>query len=156
MNVVGEGFKLHTAVLSLKKTQSLYIPGLPTAENNSDLFVFDWRAAFLAWIAKTWGLSDRMKSALLRGCNVQERRMHLWEVPGNYLETSQVPRFPTTQRGLSWLYFLHNIISGTAGGRKFQKRKHIEPIEMERLWFDVTHLFEELLLAFDWLPDQPN
>ena len=42
-----------------------------------------------------------------------------------------------------------NIISGTAGGRKFQKRKHIEPIEMERLWFDVTHLFEELLLAFD-------
>ena len=49
-----------------------------------------------------------------------------------------------------------NIISGTAGGRKFQKRKHIEPIEMERLWFDVTHLFEELLLAFDWLPDQPN
>ena len=49
-----------------------------------------------------------------------------------------------------------NIISGTAGGRKFQKRKHIEPIEMERLWFDVTHLFEELLLAFAWLPDQPN
>ena len=49
-----------------------------------------------------------------------------------------------------------NIISGTAGGRKFQKTKHIEPIEMERLWFDVTHLFEELLLAFDWLPDQPN
>ena len=44
---------------------------------------------------------------------------------------------------------VYNIISGTAGGRKFQKRKHIEPIEMERLWFDVTHLFEELLLAFD-------
>ena len=44
---------------------------------------------------------------------------------------------------------IYNIISGTAGGRKFQKRKHIEPIEMERLWFDVTHLFEELLLAFD-------
>ena len=43
----------------------------------------------------------------------------------------------------------NNIISGTAGGRKFQKRKHIEPIEMERFWFDVTHLFEELLLAFD-------
>ena len=49
-----------------------------------------------------------------------------------------------------------NIISGTAGGRKFQKKKHIEPIEMKRLWFDVTHLFEELLLSFDWLPDRPN
>ena len=51
---------------------------------------------------------------------------------------------------------LHNIISGTAGGRKFQKEKHIEPIEMKRLWFDVTHLFEELLLASDWLPNQLN
>ena len=37
------------------------------------------------------------------------------------------------------------VISGTAGGRKFRKKKHIEPIEMKRLWFDVTYLFEELL-----------
>ena len=48
-----------------------------------------------------------------------------------------------------------NIISGTAGGRKFRK-KNIEPIEMKRLWFDVTYLFEELLNAFDWLPNQAN
>ena len=28
------------------------------------------------------------------------------------------------------------------------KGKNIEPIEMKRLWFDVTHLVEELLNAF--------
>ena len=38
---------------------------------------------------------------------------------------------------------LYNIISGTAGGRKFQKKKYIEPIETKCLWMDVTHLFEE-------------
>ena len=49
------------------------------------------------------------------------------------------------------------VISGTAGGRKFRKKKrYIEPIEMKRLWFDVTQLSEELLHAFDWLPNQPN
>ena len=47
------------------------------------------------------------------------------------------------------LKLFYNIISGKAGGRKFQNRKHIEPIEMVCLSFDVTHLFEELLLAFD-------
>ena len=34
------------------------------------------------------------------------------------------------------------------GGGSFE-RKDIEPIEMKRLWFDVTHPFEELLNAFD-------
>ena len=41
-----------------------------------------------------------------------------------------------------------NIISGTAGGRTFRKKK-IEPIEIKRLWFDVTYRFEEFLNAFD-------
>ena len=41
----------------------------------------------------------------------------------------------------------NNIISGTAGGRKSGRTKHTEPIEMKRLWLDVTHLFEELLNA---------
>ena len=40
-----------------------------------------------------------------------------------------------------------NIISGTAGGRKFQKKKHIEPIEIKCLRFAVMHLFEELFSA---------
>ena len=43
---------------------------------------------------------------------------------------------------------LSPVISGTAGGRKFRKKKTcrvIEPIQMKRLWFDLTHLFEELL-----------
>ena len=44
---------------------------------------------------------------------------------------------------------INNIISGTAGGRKFQKKNYTEPIEMKRLWFDVTHLIEKLLNAFD-------
>ena len=42
------------------------------------------------------------------------------------------------------------------GGGSFKKEKHIEPIEMKRLWFDVTHFLEELLNAFDWLPHQSN
>ena len=50
-----------------------------------------------------------------------------------------------TIRAGNWKSFINNIISGTAGGRKFRKKKHIEPIEMKRLWFDVTHLFEEVL-----------
>ena len=41
-------------------------------------------------------------------------------------------------------------------GAEVSKEKNIEPIEKKRLWFDVTHLFEELLNAFDWLPNQPN
>ena len=52
-------------------------------------------------------------------------------------------------------YVRTNIISGTARGRKFQKKKHREPIEMKCLWFDVTQLLEELYHAFDWLPDHP-
>ena len=34
-------------------------------------------------------------------------------------------------------------------GAEVSKEKNIEPIEMKRLWFDVTHLFEELLNAFE-------
>ena len=41
-----------------------------------------------------------------------------------------------------------NIIFGTAAGeRKFQKIKTYSAYRMNRLWFDVTHLFEELLNA---------
>ena len=50
--------------------------------------------------------------------------------------------------GIVISYIIYNIILAEPGG-KFQKKKHIEPIEMKRLWFDVTHLFEEFLLAFD-------
>ena len=41
-------------------------------------------------------------------------------------------------------------------GAEVSKEKNIEPLKMKRLWFDVTHLFEEILNAFDWLPNQPN
>ena len=34
-------------------------------------------------------------------------------------------------------------------GAEVSKEKNIEPIETKRLLFDVTHLFEELLNAFD-------
>ena len=42
-----------------------------------------------------------------------------------------------------------NIISAEPVAEVSKEKTYIEPIEMERLWFDVTHLFEELLLAFD-------
>ena len=86
-------------------------------------------------------------------CNVIAVRWRPVEADGGQVEAAQdmqitIVRTRMEASGDSKLYNT-NIISGTAGGRKFQKRKHIEPIEMERLWFDVTHLFEELLLAFD-------
>ena len=37
-----------------------------------------------------------------------------------------------------------------------KRRKHIEPAEMKCVWFDVMHLFQEFLNAFDWLPNRPN
>ena len=43
---------------------------------------------------------------------------------------------------------ISNIISGTARGQKFRKKK-VEPIDMKRLWFYVTDFFEEVLNAFD-------
>ena len=53
----------------------------------------------------------------------------------------------------------YNIICGCAaqpGGGSFEKKKTYRAYRNEVLVFDVTHLFEEPLLAFDWLPDQPN
>ena len=43
----------------------------------------------------------------------------------------------------------NNIISAEPGAEVSKEKKHIEPIEMKRLWFDVTQLLEELHHAFD-------
>ena len=53
--------------------------------------------------------------------------------------------------------FIFGLTSSPAGpeGGSFERKIHIEPIEIKRLWFDVTHLFEELFLAF-WLTARPT
>ena len=53
---------------------------------------------------------------------------------------------------LSVCFLLFIFDSAQPGGQEVSK----ERIEKKRLWFDVTQLSEELLNAFDWLPNQPN